>query len=47
MLKTIKKIGDSRGIILSVEQAKIYDLHIGDIVEVEIKKVRNKNTESD
>lgn len=38
MDKIIKAIGTSKGIIFNKDECIIYDLHVGDIVEVIINK---------
>lgn len=47
MRKEIKRIGNSAGIILSQEEMKVYDLKIGDFVEVDeiIKVGKSKKKE--
>ena len=43
MKKIIKKTGNSACIILDKEDLKIYELEIGDIVQIHIKKEIEKN----
>ena len=40
MKKIIKRIGNSIGIILDREDAKIYEIKLGDVVEVHIRKIK-------
>ena len=40
MKKIIKKIGDSIGLIFDREERTIFDLEVGDIIDIEIKKVK-------
>jgi antitoxin component of MazEF toxin-antitoxin module len=40
--KTIKKIGDSAGVIFNREERKMFNINVGDIVEVTVKKVLDK-----
>ena len=43
MKKVIKKIGTSIGVIFNKEEAKIYDLEVGDIVDLnDLVKVEEK-----
>ena len=42
MKKIIKKTGNSACIIISAEDLQIYDLKIGDIVEISIKKAEKE-----
>lgn len=37
-LKTIRKIGDSRGVIFNKEECSIFNLNVGDIVTITIQK---------
>lgn len=39
----IKKIGNSAGIIISKEEMEIHNLDIGNIVNVNVKKVKGGN----
>ncbi len=39
MKKKIKKVGTSLGLYFTKEETQIYDLEVGDIVEIEINKV--------
>ena len=40
MKKIIKKYGDSAVILLNPEDLKIYELKIGDVVDIELVKVK-------
>lgn len=42
MKKIIKKIGNSVGIILDREDCKIYNLKLGDFIDVEVCKIKKK-----
>jgi len=42
MKKIIKKIGDSIGLIFDREERTIFDLEVGDIIDIEIKKVKEE-----
>ena len=43
MRKEIKKIGSSIGIIFNKEQQKVYDLKLGDVIELSPTKVKDDN----
>lgn len=47
MRKEIKKIGRATGIVLTKEELKVYDLEIGDFIDLgdicKIKKRKTKN----
>jgi hypothetical protein len=43
MIKIIKQIGGSLGIIIDGEDKKIYDLADGDLVEIKLKKVTKED----
>lgn len=46
MRKEIKRIGNSAGLIFSQEEMKVYNLKIGDFVDVaDIVKVKSKKKE--
>ena len=45
-VKTLRKIGDSRGIIFNREECKIFDLKVGDIVKINIEKVEVKQNDN-
>lgn len=38
--KIVKRIGDSAGVIFNREERALYDIGVGDIVEIIIKKVK-------
>lgn len=40
MLKKVKQHGNSEGITFTKEEKEIYKIHLGDILELEIKNVR-------
>jgi antitoxin component of MazEF toxin-antitoxin module len=40
MIKEIKQLGNSQGITFSPEEKRIYDLNLGDVIEVEVVKVK-------
>ena len=42
MRKTIRKVGNSKGIIFNSEECKNYDINIGDIVEFKLVKFKEK-----
>ena len=46
-VKYIKRIGDSAGVIFNREEREIYDIGIGDMVEVMIKKNKKDNNPGD
>ena len=43
MRKVIKRDGNSLKIRIDVEDVVAYDLHVGDIVEINIAKVQSNN----
>ena len=40
MKKIIKKIGDSIGLIFDREERTIFDLEVGDIIDIELVKIK-------
>jgi hypothetical protein len=43
MKKIIKRIGDSVGVIFNKEDVEVYNLHIGDVIDLkEIVKVKRE-----
>ena len=49
MKKTIKKVGDSIGIIFNKEEAQIYNISVGDVIDlgdIVIKKRKNGKKEN-
>jgi len=46
MKKQIKRYGSSKVIILTSEEMKIYELNVGDVVDVELLKVNNQASAS-
>ena len=45
MRKTIKKVGDSRGIIFNIEECSNFNLNLGDVIEFDIKKIKKVKNE--
>ena len=40
-VKIIRRIGDSIGIIFNKEEQKLFDLYVGDTVDVKVKKIKS------
>lgn len=45
MKKIIKRWGDSKILVLDAEDCKIYDLEVGDVVEIELTKIKSPEDE--
>jgi len=46
MKKILKKVGTSIGLYITKEEAKIYNLNIGDVVDLDIKKIYIRKTDN-